>query len=473
MPITKLAVGDRIIVRNRELIPADAVVMAGDAWIDYSFVTGEATPVARKVGDHVYAGGRQAGGAIELETVKDVSQSYLTSLWNDDAFRKSDKDTLHSLTNTAGRWFTYAVLLISLITGVAWALVDSSRAIHALTAVLLVACPCTLALAGPFTLGTALRVLARRGLYLRNPLVVEQLARTTSIVFDKTGTLTTSRSSDVVFQGPPLTPEEREAIGTVAMQSTHPLSRQVGAALSATGLAALVSETPGAGIEGRVGERVVRLGSRTWVGGEGDDATAVYVGINGVARGRFVVRSTYRPHLANVIGELGRGHELSVISGDNEGERPVLEGLYGREATIKFRQSPHDKLEHIRSLQAGGQKVLMIGDGLNDAGALKQSDVGMALAEDIAAFSPACDAIFDAQQFGRLPVFLRFTRESVRLLKVAFAVSLSYNLVAITIATTGHLSPVVSAILMPISSFTVISFSVGSIRLLARRRGLS
>ncbi len=184
--LSQLAVGDHLLLRNGELIPADARLISGPACIDYSFVTGESEPVEKRSGDHLYAGGRQMGGAIEIETVKAVSQSYLTSLWNQEAFRKDKADTLDTLINVYSYRFTKIAIAIALGAAVFWAFRDPSIALKAFTSVLIVACPCALALAAPFTLGTAIRVLGRRGVFVKSPQVVEMLARVDTIVFDKT-----------------------------------------------------------------------------------------------------------------------------------------------------------------------------------------------------------------------------------------------------------------------------------------------
>ena len=191
IPISNLQLGDRLLLRNGELIPADARLVSGPACIDYSFVTGEAEPVKKAAGDYLYAGGRQMGGAIEVETVKAVSQSHLTSLWNHEAFQKERETSLNTLTNGVSRWFTLAVIAVALGAGVFWMLAgDAGRGMRASISVLIVACPCALALAAPFTLGTAQRLLARIQVFLKNGVVLERMAQVDAIVFDKTGTLT-------------------------------------------------------------------------------------------------------------------------------------------------------------------------------------------------------------------------------------------------------------------------------------------
>jgi len=477
IPLTRLNIGDRIVVRNHELVPADAILRGGPAFIDYSFVTGESDPVPRAAGDYIYAGGRQVGGAIELETVKDVSHSYLTSLWNNDAFHKTDGRDLATLTNEAGRYFTFGVLVIALATIAYWLVRDPSVALRAFSAVLLVACPCALALSAPFALGSAVRVLGRNGFFFRNGTVLERMARIDTIVFDKTGTLTLPAGNRLEFRGAALNPDEQSVIRAVARQSTHPHSRHISEALHAEAAPAVVHfrEVAGQGIEATVAGRTVRMGSAAWCGAAAapvTDAAAVHVAMDGAPRGHFVLHQSYRDSGHGLLRDMGRRFRLAILSGDNDRERQHLRAALGDDADLRFGQSPHDKLAYVRERQAEGRCIMMIGDGLNDAGALKQSDVGVAVSDDIATFSPACDVIMDAAHFARLGDVLAFSRAATGIVLGSFAISLLYNSIGITFAASGSLSPMIAAILMPASSFSVIGFTLVATRIAARWRKL-
>lgn len=472
IPISGLGIGDRILLRNGELIPSDARLVDGPALIDYSFVTGESDPVAKEPGERLYAGGRQMGGRIELVIDAEVSQSYLTSLWSNDVFSKEEDPGIQSLTNRVSRYFTGVVLSIAVIACLYWLNRDPAQAIPAFSAVLIVACPCALALSAPFALGTALRILGRIGVYVKNVHVVEALTTITDIVFDKTGTLTEATQRGVSFHGPPLSPDEAALFRELAGHSTHPHALRLVDALDAAGPIALQSsqEIPGCGIEGDWNGTPVRLGSPSWLreGGvpvpdQADEVGSRVCGsIGSTFRGVWALGNIYRARLEDMVAALRPRYRLSVLSGDQERERQSLGALFGPEAELSFNQSPAEKLEAIRRLQAGGARVLMIGDGLNDAGALKQSQVGVAISENVAAFSPACDVILSAASFNRIPGLLQFARKSVRVVWFSIGISFLYNVVGVSLAAAGLLSPVLCAILMPVSSITVVVFAAGS-----------
>ena len=476
--LSQLQVGDRIVIRNGELIPADAKLVSGPAFIDYSFVTGESEPVAKGPGDYLYAGGQQIGAVIEIETVKPVSQSYLTSLWGHEAFQKNREADLQTLTNCYSRRFTFIVMAVALGAAAFWmASGNFPRGIKAFTSVLIVACPCALALAAPFTLGTAQRWLARGKTFLKNALVLERLTKVDTLVFDKTGTLTVSSANAVGFQGRPLNPMEAGWIYSLTRHSTHPHSVRVGESLAGERFVEPVQsflETPGSGIEGQVQGREIWLGSRAWLESrgaragtqtqpqpDGTEGSVVGVAIDGKFRGAFTLTSVLRPDIEQLLPGLAAHYEIALLSGDNEKERARFCGLIGGDARLHFNQSPLDKLRFIRRLQESGRTVMMVGDGLNDAGALKQSDVGVAVVEKAGAFSPASDVILEAASVPRLQEILALARRATRIVRWSFGISAAYNLVGITIAAAGVLSPLVCAVLMPVSSISVVLFACG------------
>ncbi|MGV3773418.1 MAG: heavy metal translocating P-type ATPase [Verrucomicrobiales bacterium] len=481
--LSQLKVGDRLLVRNGELIPADSTITNGVGCIDYSFVTGEAEPVEKLEGDLVYAGGRQVGAAVEIEMVRPVSQSYLTSLWNQDAFTKSATDSLDTLINRYSQRFTKIILAISLATAAYWIFADASIAFKALTSVLIVACPCALALAAPFTMGSAIRVLGRSNIFVKNAEALERLAQIDTIVFDKTGTLTAAGAASIQFHGTPLSAREEGAVHALTRHSTHPYSARIFQASRPTTSSHSVRsflEIPGCGIEGNIDGHEMALGSGQWLKSRGvqiplihtENGSVVHLAIDGHHRGAFALTSALRSDIQKLLGKLA-AYDPSLLSGDNEKERALFEPLFGPDAELRFNQSPIDKLNFIKELQAQGKKVMMAGDGLNDAGALKQSDVGVAVVESIGAFAPASDIILAAENASRIDALLKFSKQTVRVVRLSFILSSIYNVGGIAIAAAGLLAPIVCAILMPLSSITVVAFACGATAFAARRCGIS
>ncbi len=468
--LSQLAVGDRLIIRNGELIPADSKLFNGPALIDYSFVTGESEPVAKKADDYLYAGGRQMGGAIEIIMVKAVSQSYLTSLWNQDAFRKEKGELLNQITNAYSQRFTKIVMVVAVGAALFWAFVDTALAVKSFTSVLIVACPCALALAAPFALGTAQRVLSRRNVYLKNPYVIETLAKVDSVVFDKTGTLTAAGAGSVTWQGVLLSEAEERWLFSMTRHSTHPLAVRIGEAIKQDYFPETVRsflETSGCGMECSVAGHEIWMGSAAWlatrnIAAPTAEGSVVHVAIDGKYRGHFALTSAVRSETNLLVAGLRGRVSVSLLSGDNENERERFASLLGPEAELRFNQSPVAKLTFIKCRQAAGKTVMMVGDGLNDAGALRQADVGVAVVENVSAFSPASDVIMAANMVTRMAEVLRYSKQSLRVVRTAFWISAAYNLVGVAIAASGKLSPVVCAILMPVSSVTVVAFACGA-----------
>ncbi|MEN1784084.1 MAG: heavy metal translocating P-type ATPase metal-binding domain-containing protein [Bacteroidota bacterium] len=471
--IYKIAKGDRLLVRNQEIIPVDGILIKGNAQIDYSFVTGEAIAVSKLSGDKLFAGGRQVGGALEVEALKSVSQSYLTQLWGDTAFSKNKASSFQTLTDAIGKRFTMAVLTIATVATLFWLWYDPSKALNVFTAVLIIACPCAIALAAPFTLGNLLRIFGRHGLYLKDTNTIERLAKIETLVFDKTGTLTSSSGNKLVYEGMELTAEETSLLRTTIRASNHPLSRELYNILIGHQISTLdefVEET-GKGVEGRNGAKAIKVGAAQYVGATADTAvseTAVHISVNEDYKGRYVFKNNYRNGVVPLFKRLFKNYQIMLLSGDNDSEKSKLQRMFPFQFPMFFRQQPTDKLVFIKNAQTQAS-VLMIGDGLNDAGALAQSDVGIAVSENVNVFSPACDAILDANKLTRLDHFLQLSKKSITVIKASFILSLCYNIVGLYFAVTGQLEPVIAAILMPLSSISIVVFTTTVIRLLSQK----
>ncbi|MCB2208200.1 MAG: heavy metal translocating P-type ATPase metal-binding domain-containing protein [Bacteroidetes bacterium] len=476
-PLQKITTGDRILIRNQELIPADAKLLSDHANIDYSFVTGESIPTPKKAGELIFAGGRQVGGIIQLEVIHEVEQSYLTQLWNQDNKKTTVNSGLDTLINKVSEYFTVIILLIATIAAVYWLFNDPSLAVFAFTSVLIIACPCALALTVPFTFGSTMRAFGRKGFYIKNTQVIEDLHKIDTIVFDKTGTLTHSRSMDAKFVGDTLSEEEQIMIKSLAANSSHPLSATIKDAIPSTEYFEVedFKEIPAMGTTGLVSGKRVNIGSKKFVTGKDDldvGSTNVYVFIDQHIKGYFKIENRYRDGLKQVIDNLKNNYQLFLLSGDNEAEKKNLSPVFGSETKLFFNQSPTDKMTFVKKLKKEGRKVLMVGDGLNDAGALMQSDVGLTIADDIYSFSPACDGIIESSKFSIIDRFINYTQTSLNIVKISFVISFLYNVVGIYFAVQGTLSPLIAAILMPLSSISVVAFATFMVNYTSRGIGI-
>jgi len=465
--------GDRILIRNEEIIPVDGILIKGNALIDYSFVTGESLPVIKRSGDKLYAGGKQTQGAIEMEALETVTQSYLTQLWSNDIFQKSNTRNIKTITDKISKHFTIIILLIAFLSGTYWYFHDLSTAFQVVSAVLIIACPCALAMSAPFALGNTLRIFGRHKFYLKNAGVIETMSKIDTLVFDKTGTITSNQHAEIVFEGEALDERETTCLKSLLRSSNHPLSRMLFDFLPGqTGeeLPASFNEITGKGLEGKFNGLEFRIGSPGFLGIEVSEnlSTYIFVKINGKVKGKFIFKNSYRENLKATFDSL-YDYEKQILSGDNEGEKVYLSSLLPANSAIHFNQKPENKLFYIKKIQEAGKKVMMLGDGLNDAGALAQSDVGIAVSENINVFSPACDGILDASKFAQLPGFLKMSKKTMNIIVLSFIISLLYNTVGLYFAVTAQLSPVIAAILMPLSSISIVTFVTLSTNLVSKK----
>lgn len=462
--IENIHIDDLIMVRNLELIPADGVLTKGDAQIDYSFVSGESNIITKSLGEVVWAGGRQVGGSIELKVTKKVDQGYFTRLWNDDIFQSSESSTTKIIIDRLSKYFTLGILILSLLTLIYWLRIDLNTGLLAFTSVLIVACPCALALAIPFTYGTLLRKLATHGIYLRNTETIEKIQEINHIVFDKTGTITDTHNIEVIYHGTPLTEDQKSMIKSCCMQSTHPLSIAIVSNLPESALISVeqFSEQLGAGITAVLHSKVLRMGSSSFIFGvqPAIEEDGVFVEYGGTYLGHFTFKHGLRDGLQAMIEQMGLEYPISLLSGDTDREKYRFKTIMGENTALHFNQNPLEKLEYIKSLQQENKKIMMIGDGLNDAGALKQSQIGIVVADDNINFSPTCDVIVKADSFKYLLSYIHIINKAKWLIYGAFLLAFLYNSIGLSYAMTGNLSPIVAAILMPLSSITIVIYGV-------------
>ncbi len=470
---------DVVVLHHDEIIPADSVVLNNNALIDYSFVTGEAEPISVKQGELVYAGGKQVGEELIIQITKPIAGSYLTSLWNHYAFKKdkTKKNDNSSAIHILSKYFTVILLSLAAGTAVYWYFHDPARIINSVSAMLIVACPCALLLSATFTNSNILRILGLNGLYLRDPTVIEQMGMVNHIVFDKTGTITKGNANAIIYSGHQLSNEEKDAVYTIVRHSSHPVSRSLEVWLGERNIIPLTSwkEIPGSGLMATTSDATILVGSAAFTGITGTnpaDKATVYVKINDKVTSLHL-ESTFRDAMPALLKKLKEKFSLSLLSGDNDKQRPFFKDLFGTKGELLFEQKPIDKLNYIESLQKEGKNVMMIGDGLNDAGALQQSNVGITLADDVNNFTPACDGIFNAEKISSFQSLLELAHSSGNIIRISFVVSIIYNVAGLYFAMQGMMRPVVAAILMPCSTISIVIISSGLSNLIAWRKGLS
>jgi len=456
--IEDLLVSDKIRIRNEEIVPCDSILASDKATIDYSFVTGEADWVEKKRGDLIYAGGKIIGNSALLKVHKITSRSALTQLWNDQD-KSTSQPQFQGRQDRISRYFIAVVLIIATIASLVWAFIDSKEIPEIVTAVLIVACPCALALSVPFVYGNMLRKLGKSGMYLRNTSIIERFQQCDTIVFDKTGTLTKQEEKNVSYEGIPLAEFEKQQLLFATANAHHPYAKVIHTLLQQHVPPAIyqeeVIEYAGKGIEisGKL-----KLGSATFLGMASQTKTeaCAYLQINGENKGRFVFHSTIRTGMEQLISDLGKHFSIHVISGDKPRDLEQLKKIFPTTTVFRFEQQPLDKKQYVQSLQEKGHRTIMIGDGLNDAGALNEAFVGVALSENLVRFTPSSDVILQADNLQYFEHYFQYMLQGKTFLKWCFSFSLVYNITGIGFAVSGHLTPLIAAIIMPLSSITVV-----------------
>ncbi|MFN5347612.1 MAG: heavy metal translocating P-type ATPase [Bacteroidota bacterium] len=473
--------GDRLKIRNHEIIPADVKLLNQSAHIDYSFVSGESTPIKVNKGELIYAGAKLLNGPIDVMVDQATSNSYLTKLWNQQSDKVNQTSYFQKMVNTISRWFVLVTVVIAISSFAYWYHQDFTRAINAFTAVLVIACACALALSAPFTFGNIIRLLGKKGIYLRNVQVIEKLADIDTVIFDKTGTLTEPESNQINYVGVELSDFHLRAIYTIVSSSTHPLSIVLSKYLKLKAFADTsihIEEFPGQGLTAMIFGHHYKIGSEEYLTGKKQldtlKSTRVYIGIDNEVYGYFAIQNKYREGVQELTSDLSNHNiQLGVISGDDEHERINLSTILPEGTHMRFHCKPIDKLNYINELNQHGFKTMMVGDGLNDAGALMHSHVGIAISNDINNFTPACDAIIIGSNLSKLEKLIRLAKSANRIIIISFIISLVYNFLGLWFAVQGTLSPVIAAILMPISTSSLVIYTVVASSIKARQLGFT
>lgn len=456
---------DIIIIYNEEIIPCDVELLDDEATINTSFITGEADLIKLKKGDKIYAGSKLVGSGRKLKVISTTDRSKFAAIWNNKTIRSEKKSVALEREHKLTRFFLVAVFIVALIGGVIWFFKDPYRIPEIITAILVVACPCALALSFPFVYGNTMRKFGKNGFYFKSIFEIEKLKIIDFLVFDKTGTLTKDKSESVFFEGE-LSQKLIDLVYAGTKESTHPYSKSINSSLKhqvKEGVSIKsFEEIPGKGwIMVTDFDDEVKLGSKSFFGKDEKEMTGSLVAVNGLLIGEFKFKSELREGVDNALTVISL--PKVILSGDNESDRILFEQIHTK-VDLYFNQNPVDKSDFIKQKSSEGKKVLFLGDGLNDSEALKVSGLGISVADDIFRFTPSCDAIIEGDKIQFLSHFLNFGQYAARALMICMIFSLLYNIIGMTFAILGYVTPLFAAILMPLSSITIVFLSTALIQ---------
>jgi Cu2+-exporting ATPase len=460
--VRDLRPGMRVAAAAGDRIPGDGIVASGSSELDNSLLTGKTIPVLIAPGDQVFAGALNLIAPLEIEVTAAGEDSYLAGIARLMSAAEQGRARYVRLADRIARFYAPFVHLVAAATFLGWFFLSDAGlrgALMAAVTVLIITCPCALALAVPVVQVVATGQLLRRGVLVKTPDALEKLAAVDTIVFDKTGTLTEGRPR--LVNGAEIPTAQLRPAGALARTSRHPLAQALAmAAGEVVPPASAIEERPGAGLAGIVEGRKVRLGSRAFCGlakdasGE-DGAMEIWLAVEGRAPQRFVFADRPRADAAAVIAALKRrGYRLALLSGD----RPAVVARIAAELGIEDWRAaclPAEKVAALDAWAQAGAKVLMVGDGLNDAPALAAGFVSMSPASAAAVSQTAADLLFQGQLLAAVPLALRTARLAGRLVKQNFALAILYNLGAVPIAIAGLATPLIGAVAMSFSSLLV------------------
>ena len=463
--LRELCPGDVVSVRHGETLPADGRLLKDGARLDESMLTGESRPRLRKAGESALAGSINLGDPLELEVKRTGSETMVSGIGRLLDRAQSERPPIAVSADIVARWFVVGVLSAAALTWFTWNILDPSRAFEITLAVLVATCPCALSIATPAALTAATGFLARRGLLVTRAGAVEKLAHVRRVIFDKTGTLTHGRPriTSVAACG---NLDADQALGVAAALeavSEHPIARAFMLTTPA-GEASEVKVSPGLGIEGLVNGRRWRLGRPDWaaalaggapVAAHGEDTVVCLADAQGVAA-EFRLADRLRSGSREFVADIRQlGLEIEIASGDTpDAVAPVAAAASVRE--WRGGLTPEDKLGLLRTRQAQGDTVAMVGDGVNDAPVLAGADVSVAMAAGTSLAQTSADMVLLGESLAPLVTGVATARRTVRIVRQNLAWAAGYNLVALPLAAAGFITPWMAALGMSASSLLVV-----------------
>jgi Cu2+-exporting ATPase len=480
VPVARLAVGDHILVRPGETLPADGEVVDGNSAVSEAMLTGESLPVSKSVRAKVVGGSVNQASPLVVQVERLGADTRLASIVRLLDRAQSEKPRIGQLADRAAAWFVGLLLLITVAVGLAWYFIDPSKALWIVVSVLVVTCPCALGLATPAALTTATGRLTRLGLLTTRGHALETLARATDLVFDKTGTLTHGKLS--LRRVVPLGGRSEEAVTALAAAleagSEHPIARVLREASASPLSASDIRNTPGGGVEGSIGGRSYRIGSPRFAaqterppappgqsGGaypdrheypeDGHESWVALADESGVIAW-FALADTPRQDAAtSIIAFQAQGLRLHLLSGDGEATVRATAQQLGIDAW-RAGALPEDKLAYVKSLQEQGRIVAMVGDGINDAPVLAGAQVSIAMGEGADVAQAAADMVMLGGRLATLVDGVALARKTQHIIRQNLGWALGYNLIAIPAAALGHVTPWIAGIGMSASSLLVV-----------------
>ncbi len=478
IPLDAIQVGDRLEVRSGDLIPVDGCIHAGESSIDCSILTGESIGVPVRSGDPVSAGTLNLSSPIVVVAERVAQNTRLAEITRLVEAGIQSKTPIVQFANAIGGYFVVTVLCLSVITFAWWAPVSLELAINHAMALLIVACPCALGLATPFTIAIAQARAARKQILIKSGDVFEHLQRTGSVWLDKTGTITEGRMKVLDWAGddtiiPAVVAIEKQVVHPIATAITQHFEKELTESLP---LAERIQTIPGVGIAGEVDGRPIAVGAATMIAAGNTSAagelverirtyhqngwTAVVVLVEGTLKAVCAVGDRIRPDAAESVTALRKaGWQVGLLSGDHQNVVSSVARRVEISTTTAFGQvTPEQKLAVVQKSTTAGT-VVMVGDGVNDSAALAAASVGIAVHGGAAASLQAADVYINRPGLDGILMLIDGARKSMRTIRCNFVVSLSYNVIAAGLAMAGLINPLIAAILMPVSSLSALTIA--------------
>ncbi|GAB4348016.1 MAG: cation-translocating P-type ATPase [Oricola sp.] len=469
LPVDEIEPGMVVRVAPGERIPADGRVVKGTSDLDRSLVTGESAPVAVTLNTEVEAGTLNLTGPIDMTVTRKAGESFIAEVMQMMEAAENGRGRYVRIADRAAQIYAPAVHLLALFAFLGWMIVtggDWHTSLYTAISVLIITCPCALGLAVPVVHVIGAARLFREGILMKDGSALERLAEADFAIFDKTGTLTTGTPR---IAASAIGADDAPVAKALAMHSIHPASRAIAGFLADTPAAEIadIREVPGYGVEGMFGGRRVRLGRAQWAGELVGETAARAVAQSGLAFAReggeaagFTLSESLRPGAAEAAAALeGQGMGIELLSGDSAAAVKAIAGAVGI-GRVRAHATPASKIARVKELQTEGHRVLMVGDGLNDAPALAAGHVSMAPASASDIGRMAADFVFTRDTMMSVPFAREVSVKAGRLVRQNFGLAVLYNMIAVPLAVSGLVTPLIAALAMSGSSIVVVTNSM-------------